>query len=206
MSNPNNVEQFNSQVKQMSGRLRGGSASPADAQGNDGNLDEGSNTPGAGTPNTTTAASPSSQQPSRKKNTGGKKGATVSRQGAPGGPESVNTGTTTAPLTTGTQSTSTADTQENGVSSQPRREGEGMTEPTDLQPDMSREASATRQSRSQPETTQSTAHTDSAGDLKGRGDTAHLSRGGEETPRNLIAPEVIGRAPTGGETRKPLSQ
>lgn len=166
MSNLNNVEQFNAQVKQMSDRLRGESASPADIQGSEGTLEDRTNPPEVSTP---AAASPLSHQPSRKKGTGGKRGAALPKQSGP---------VTTTP-------------------------GETEANPTLLTAQA--DAPTARERGDQPDAIQPSVETDRDGDVPSQRETTQATAENEATPPDLIAPEVIGRTPSGEDTRKPLS-
>lgn len=115
MSIPSNVEQFNTQVKRVSDRLRGGSASP-DIHTGDQLGGDGSSHQGAGVSNTQSTAGPAVPSQARKQTTGGKKGGGSARPGGLGNGVQPEADQTTTPHedvsgepATNTMSGSTAD-------------------------------------------------------------------------------------------------
>lgn len=195
MANPNNVEQFNAQVKRMSERLRGESATPTDTQTNENTLEDETNAIRTGTGGTAQAESPANHPQGRKKAPGGKK-------------------TSAMPRTSGTTAIESASLMRESVSNNApsreltsRDEGEQTQESNATPRSVGQEAqsalgmTSTIERAGAPDTTQ-------AQDLPGReisvpSPTANTA-GAVETPSSsLIAPEMIGRIMSGNKTRKP---
>lgn len=196
MTNPNNVEQFNAQVKRMSERLRGDSASPADTQANEEVGEDGSNPQGAGGHSVGTTASTLHHPQVRKKGTGGRRGLTTSRQSAAG----------TAPSDEAeaahTQATPDEDTTTgNGIELAP---AVGATSaPTATQAEATEELSASPPSAGNPDATQPLTQASQGNNVPANQIGAHTAGETEEATRSFIAPEIIGRALSGGGNCKP---
>lgn len=180
----------------MSDRLRGESASPADLQNTGSTIEEGTDPPGAETTGTLATASPSSHPPGRKKGTGGKKGTALQKQSGPATTTSGGPGTAPA-----SSSTPTGDQEErvDGDTATKELGAEGLTEP--IAP---KGPSTTRQSRRQPEATQSLAQPDQDGNFPSQRGATQATEGCGPAPSGLIAPEMIGRIMTGRNNRKPI--
>lgn len=192
MTNSNNVEQFNAQVKRMSDRLRGESASPADTQTNEGVVEEGPNTLGIAENNVGTAASSPAHQQVRKKGAGGRRGAGMSRQGTSG-----------PPVPDGANTTSTQVTQAGDETTE--KDGETLPELGDIpestatQPVITADESESGLRRNHPDGAQTSNQPEK--------DTGRSAQDSDAPPTadagDLIAPEVIRRAITSVGTCKP---
>lgn len=192
MTTSNNVEQFNAQVKRMSERLRGESASPADTQTNEGAVEEGPNPLGSSENNVGTAASLTATQQVRRKGTSGRRGVGTSRLGMSGPTASEDANTTS------TQDTQAGDeTAEKDGEISP--ESGGIPDPTARQPAATADESAHERGRIQLDSTQLSNSPGQDAGMPARDSDAQPTAGVE----NFIAPEVIGRMTAGGGTCKP---
>lgn len=153
MSNPSNVEQFNAQVKRMSERLRGESASPPDTQGADKAAGDGNDQQGTEVINTQSNASQVTTSQGKKKSAGGRKGATSSKSGGQSttAPSSTRPSATSKNNQTGSFGVSSrdgeppigatgADTTEAGDRATIQEEGESATVTPDTIPEKTAQA------------------------------------------------------------------
>ncbi|EGF99516.1 uncharacterized protein MELLADRAFT_68561 [Melampsora larici-populina 98AG31] len=177
MSAKREIDQFDAQVKRSSDRLRNGSASPPEAQTQDGTLDNTS---------TTHQANPEGDNPTSQ----GTSSATQGRKRGQGGKKGQGANKNTPPTGTTTRSGAAAqETPEGGPQSK-----EGTTQPSENQPPSNRDASSNNTDK-QPE-----AERRDRQDASSHEQSESVELGSRQRHKSNLDPSL-----TGGSRRSDLS-